>query len=212
MFNSRGALALRIDVQTLLVHSAYQAELGGFVTILHIVLSIYQFHNSLEGNITINCDCQSAINHLQKITYGNIKDYLVADFDLLHEGRTLLPHLRTTTIVTLSWVKGHYTEDKKSIQHSLNKAAHKSANDFLHKDQSYFNPSGVIIDPPTPEVSIFHDSSTITSNLPTILQKALHSAALQNTICKTEKLSEAHFDKVDWAADGRAFQSIPRSK
>ena len=46
--------------------STYRAELGDFVAILHIVLSIIQYHQSFEGSITKYCDCQSAINHLQK--------------------------------------------------------------------------------------------------------------------------------------------------
>jgi phosphoribosyl-AMP cyclohydrolase len=120
--------------------NAYRAELGGFVAILHIVLSLCQYHKSFEGSITIYCDCQSAINRLQHTSYGSIKDYLVADYDLLHEGRTLLHRLKSTTNVVLSWVKGHYSGEKKSIQHILNDEAHNLANEFLHKIKVILTP------------------------------------------------------------------------
>lgn len=139
--------------------STYRAELGGFVTILHIVFSTSEFHQLLEGNLTIYCDCQSAMNRLQKISYESLRDYLVEDFDLFHEGRTLLNRLKTFTSVTSSWVP-----------HILNDAAHNLANDFLHKDQGYYNPGRVVIDPLSLEVSILHDQSTITSNLPRTLK------------------------------------------
>ncbi len=89
------------------------------------------------------------VSHLSIVSkrYGSIKDCLVANFDLLHEGRTLLSRLRSTTTVTLSWVKGHYSGDKKSIPHILNEAAHDLANEFLHKDQGYFKPIREVIDP-----------------------------------------------------------------
>ncbi len=77
--------------------------------------------------------------------------------------------------MTITWIKGHYRGEKKSTPHILNETAHILANDFLHKDQGYFNPSKVVIDPPSWEVSILYDQSTITSNLSKTLNSELHS-------------------------------------
>ncbi len=65
----------------------FYVSLCGLVIILHILLSICHFHGTSERSVMIYCDCKSAINKLpKKQTYGSIKDYLVPDYDLLHEG------------------------------------------------------------------------------------------------------------------------------
>ncbi len=65
----------------------------------------------------------------------------MADFDLLHEDRTLLSHLKKTTSVTFAWVKGHYGRNEKPIPHTLNDVAHNLAHDFLHQDRGHYKPS-----------------------------------------------------------------------
>ncbi len=66
--------------------SAYRAEKGGLVNIFHILLSICKYHGISGGSVIIYCDCKTALNKLQRDTYGDIKDYLVPDYDLLNEG------------------------------------------------------------------------------------------------------------------------------
>lgn len=149
---------------------AYRAELGGFVSILHLLTSIYTFHQNTEGSTIIYGDCLSAINKLKRKSYGSLNDYLVANFDLLNEDRLLLDKLKTNISVTLHWVKGHSTGNKKSWPHILNNIAHNLANDSLHKDMDYYNPSTIVIDPPSLEASILYNNSTITSNMATILR------------------------------------------
>jgi hypothetical protein len=83
----------------------------------------------------------------------------------------LLKRLKTTTSMTISWVKGHNSGNVKSIPRILSEAAHDLANNFLHKDQGYYNPNKATIDPPSFEASILYDKSTIMSNLSTILKK-----------------------------------------
>ncbi len=126
--------------------SAYRAELGGFIAILHIILSVCTYHQLSGGTVIIYCDCQSAINRLQKQSYGSLKDFLVAAFDLLNEGRILLKCLKDTTQVTISWVKGHNNGDVKSMPHLLDKEVHNLANKFLHQNLGYYNPSKTVLD------------------------------------------------------------------
>jgi hypothetical protein len=111
--------------------SIHRAELGGFVAILHIIISICTFHSVSGGSVTIYGDYLSVINKLQKTMYGCLQDYLVAKYDLLHEGRTLLSKLKNEISVTLMWVKGHYTGNKKSTPHRRNGMANNLANDYL---------------------------------------------------------------------------------
>jgi hypothetical protein len=120
--------------------SAYRAELGGFVAILHILISICTFHQTTGGSIIIYGDCLSAIKKLQRKSYGGLNEYSVANFDLLNEGRILFNKLKTMTSVTLSWVKGHYSGTEKSKPHILNDMAHDLANDFLKQDNGNYNP------------------------------------------------------------------------
>jgi hypothetical protein len=70
------------------------------------------------------------------MSYGNFKDYLVPDFDLLHEGRSLLQSLKSNINVILSWVKGHYSGSDRLLPNILNDAAHDLANKFLKKKQA----------------------------------------------------------------------------
>lgn len=163
--------------------SVYRAELGGFVAIPHILISICTFHQTMGGSVTIYGDCPSTVNKLQWKSYGGLNEYLVANFDLLNEGRILFNKLKTMTLVTLYWVKGHYSGKEKSKPRILNDMAHNLANDFLKQDMGYYNPSRTVLEPPSSEISIRYDNSTITSNLNTALRNKLHKKHLQDTIC-----------------------------
>jgi len=164
--------------------SPYKAELGGLVALLHLTLMICSFYNLSGGQIVLYCDCLSAIKRLQQVTYGGIKDYTIPDFDLLHEGRLLLKKLRASQNITVSWVKGHFTGAKKSTEHKLNDMVHDLAKDFLRKDQGYYNPRRQVIGPPSLEVSILFDNSTLTSNISKYVKFQLSSKKLCSTICK----------------------------
>ncbi len=117
------------------------------MVILHVVISICTYYQLQEGSLIIYCNCKSAFNRLQKHSYGSIKGYLVADFDLLQEASTLLQQLKTNNLVTISWVKGHYNGEEKSVPQTFNETAHHLANHFLHHDMGYYNPSRMVIDP-----------------------------------------------------------------
>ncbi len=41
-----------------------------------------------------------------------------------------------------------------------------------------------------------------------ILARGLYNKSLQDTICKAEKWTNLTFNKVDWSAHDKAFQSI----
>ncbi len=192
--------------------SAYRAELGGFVATLHILHSICTFYQITNGAVIIYGDCLSAINKLQKKSYGSLKDYLVANFDLLNDRRILLEKLKTNISVTLHWVKGHSTGNKKSRPQILNDIAHSLAYEFLNKDMGNYNSSTTVIDPPSLEASVIFDGSSITSNMASILQRELQRERLQDTICKAENWSKSTFRKVDWVAYGKAFRSLSRVK
>lgn len=142
---------------------------------------------------------------MQRKSNGGLNDYLIANFNLLNEGRILLQKLKTVSSVSLSWVKGHYTGNKKSVPHILNKMAHNLANDYLHQDMDYYNPSSIVLESPSSEISILYDNSTITSKMNTILKQELYKKSLQDTICKTENWNVQTFHKVDWISYGRAF-------
>lgn len=155
------------------LNSAIRAELGGIVALLHVLLCICN-----TGNITLYCDHQSALNKMLKTTYGDIKHHLVANYDVILEGNTILKELQTTINISLLWIKGHYEGTEKSPLHSLNEVAHNLVHDFLQCDQGAYNPRSKVLEPPSAEVSILFDNSTLTSNLPSILRESLYSNSL----------------------------------
>jgi hypothetical protein len=87
-----------------------------------------------------------------------------------------------------------------------------TAYDYLQKDMGSFNPSTDMIEPPSSIISIAYENSTVTSNLPKILNHNLYSTPLLQTICKAEKWSHDTFHKVDWKAYDKAFTSVSRCK
>ncbi len=151
--------------------STHRAELGGFVAILHILITICTFHSITDGNIIIYGDCLSVINKIQRTTYGHLHDYLIANYDLLNKGRILLSKLKNVILVTVTWVKGHYNGKEKSTPRVRNDIAHNLANDYLHQVMGYFNPSSTVLEPPSSLVSILFDKSSITSNMERIIRK-----------------------------------------
>jgi hypothetical protein len=62
--------------------------------------------------VTIYCDCKSALNQFLRPNYGSIKDFLVANYDLLNEGHSLYKQLKDLTDISLTWVKGHHSGEK----------------------------------------------------------------------------------------------------
>jgi hypothetical protein len=99
--------------------------------------------------------------------------------------------------VTLSWVKGHHNGEKL-IQHSLNDEAHSVAYNFITQDQGNYNPSSTVIDPPTAEISILFDHSTLISKVSSFLREQLTATPLQATkatICKAENWTSEVFSK-----------------
>ncbi len=95
--------------------------------------------------------------------------------------------------VLVSWVKGHLNGEK-TIQHNLNDEAHSLACEFFTRDQGYYNPSISVLDPPSSEISILLDNSTLTSKMSTFLREQLTTAQIQATICKSENW-EDHFQQ-----------------
>jgi hypothetical protein len=83
-------------------HEKMRQPIGGLVNVLHILLAISQFHGFSGGSVTIYCNCKSAINKLQKTTYGSIKDLMVPDYDLLQEGKILLKKIKGIVSVKIS--------------------------------------------------------------------------------------------------------------
>lgn len=106
--------------------------------------------------------------------------------------------------VLVSWVKGHLNGEK-TIQHKLNDEAHSLACEFFTRDQGYYNPSTSVLDPPSSEILILLDNSTLTSKMSTFLREQLTTAQIQATICKSENWEEITFNKVDWDSYGRAL-------
>lgn len=129
------------------LNSVFRTELGGIVALLHILLCICRYHTLTTGNITLYCDCQSAINKTIKKTYGGVKCYLGTNYDSLHKGRTLLKELKAKVTITLSWINGHYEGEGKSVLHSLNEVAHHLAYNFLQQDQGTCNPGSKVLEP-----------------------------------------------------------------
>jgi hypothetical protein len=76
-------------------------------------------------------------------------------------------------------------------------------NVLIHQDQQYYNPSRTVLDPPSYEVSILFEGSTLTSKPSPILRLQLHTAPLINTICKAKKCFLEVSQKIDWPAFGR---------
>jgi hypothetical protein len=193
------------------LNSTICAELGGIVALLHVLLCICKYHNLTTGNITLYCDSQSALNKTLKTTDGDIKHHLVANYDLLHEGKTILKELQTTINISLLWIKGHYEGAEKSLPHSLNEVAHNLVHDFLQCDQGAYIPRSKVLEPPSAEVSILFDNFTLTSNLPSILRESLYSNSLRATICKNEQWTPGIFQQIDWQAYHTAFKSHLKS-
>ncbi len=96
------------------------------------------------------------------------------------------------------------------MQHRLNDEAHFLAQDFLANDQGYYNLRTRVIDPPSSEIFILFDNSTLTSKLSTFLREQLTTTQLQATICTSEEWKESTFNKVDWESYGKALKQASR--
>jgi hypothetical protein len=80
----------------------YRAEMGGLFGIASFLHRLYHTHNLEAGQITVACDCKSA---LEKATSSKFPHPKSPDFDLL----TDIYHMRQNTRVTWvpKWVRGH---------------------------------------------------------------------------------------------------------
>jgi hypothetical protein len=188
----------------------YRAELGGLVSVLHILTTISTHYKISSGELTVYSNCLSAIKHVQHSYKLGLTHHLAPDYDLLNEGRTLLNQLQTSCKVTLKWIKGHF-KGKKSIAHKLNEIAHNLAYSYLKEGHVTHNPQKLVYDPPSYEVSFQYNGSTITFKLPSYISQALYSKSLRDTICKNENWTVSTFNKVDWQAYYKNMQTTTRS-
>jgi hypothetical protein len=191
--------------------SPYRAELSGLVALLHVLNSVSTYFDVTSGEAIIYCDCLSAIRHLKPRMFGGLKDHLVPDYDLLNEGRNLLAKLSNCCNIKLTWVKGHYQENKKTIEHKLNDTVHDLAYQYLKNTPGLNSSRKQVIDPPSYEISVLFDGSTLTSKLQQFISSQLYSKSLQDTICKNENWTCETFQLVDWNAYQKAFTSASRS-
>jgi hypothetical protein len=98
--------------------------------------------------------------------------------------------------------------EEKSTPHIFNDIAHALAYSFLHRDNNYYNPSRTVINPPSSDVAILYDNSTLTSNMSSVLKDCLYKDSLKATICKTENWTPEIFQQIDWQSCAAALSCI----
>ncbi len=110
--------------------SLQRLELCSINASLSLLLSICISHNITSGSLTLFNDCKKAHKLLLK-PGRKFKRFLLDDYDLLVETRTVLQDLWARDSLDLQWVKSHYNRKQREIQHDLNNEAHWLATSCL---------------------------------------------------------------------------------
>lgn len=69
---------------------------------------------------------------------------------------------------------------RKNIPHKLNDEAYSLAYNFLARDQGCYNPSTTVINPPSSEILILFDNSTLTSKILNLFSGTTHFQSSKN--------------------------------
>lgn len=130
----------------------------------------------LSGSALIYNDCSKALKHINS-PGRKFKRFLDDDYDLFNEARILLAKLQKCISISLIWIRGHYSGQKRELQHDLNVEAHHQATAFL-KGTTY---TYINISPPSTLASL-HKDITLTSKWWKVIHSAVHSQPLRNTM------------------------------
>jgi hypothetical protein len=117
----------------------------------------------------------------------------------------MIKRLQEYISFSLAWVEGHYSGDKKELQHILNEDAHQLATSALATTQDQYSK----VSPPSSVVAIWC-RFILTSKWQTILSERMHSNSLCQTICKNNHWTEDQFNSVDWAVLQSCLQRFSR--
>jgi hypothetical protein len=131
------------------------------------------------------------------------KRFLVDDYDIIFETRSLLVDLQQRVTFHLLWVRGHYSGNKRELEHDLNEEAHCLTSFSLPK--FFVND----VSPPSSLVDL-SCGYTLTSRWQATLLELAHADSLCKTICKNANWSEDTFNKVDWPALQACMFKLPR--
>jgi hypothetical protein len=192
------------------VMSPYRAELSGLTSILFILLWVTTFNSIETGSVTIYCDNTSALDRIFTAIRqsNNPLQQLIADIDLISCARDLLLQLPVDIQIRKEWVKGHYTDSNRELQHDLNDMADELAvqHNSTRRSPNAYPP----LISPMSEAEILQDNHIITSCLPQIIRKARHLDDLQQAILHQTKWDLQTFHKVHWNGHKAAFTSHGR--
>lgn len=156
--------------------SAIHAQLCSLVVLLHILHTTCTTYNVTSGSAQIYNDCSKALKHINS-PGRKFKRFLDDDYDLFNEARILLAKLQKCISISLIWIRGHYSGQKRELQHDLNVEAHHQATAFL-KGTTY---TYINISPPSTLASL-HKDITLTSKWWKVIHSAVHSQPLRNTM------------------------------
>jgi len=187
--------------------TSYRSELSGIVATLYIIYRICQYYTIETGGMTLYCDNKGALKNAFTPIKAGVTPYFKTDHDLVEVAQALVPVI--PILITTSWVKGHYSGKDRQYQHDLNEEADRIAGRY----QDCQTPHRTIrkpLPPPNYRVRLLHDSSVITSKLPSILVKSIHEENIIAHIIRKAGWSNATFQKVHWESHERAFCRLPR--
>ena len=86
----------------------YRAEMGGLFGIAAFLGLLQQGHHITHGQITVACDCRSALDKVMSTQFPHPKH---PNFDLLAEIHNLRE--RNPVMWISKWVKGHQDDDRR---------------------------------------------------------------------------------------------------
>ncbi len=102
---------------------------------------------------------------------------LKADIDLLACGRDLLLQLPLEVSLKHKWVKGHFTGDRRLLQHNLNEIADRLAREYNSTQRPTSTSTPVL--PPTSQVELVYQNYVVTSRLLQLVKISIHDVPLK---------------------------------
>ena len=146
------------------------------------------------GSITPYNDCLKAHKQVNASS-RKFKCFLEVDYNVINKIRGLIKRLRNHMSFSLVWVKGHYSGQKREIQHDMNDEVLQLATSALAATRHQFSD----IAPPSSLITL-RSCDSLTSKWQATLQEQAHADSLHQTIYKNSKWSEDQFHMVDWTA------------
>jgi predicted RNA-binding Zn-ribbon protein involved in translation (DUF1610 family) len=189
---------------------AYRSELGGIVGILVMLeLLCSQFYLT-SGQVTLGCDCESAIKKLRAHKHPKPSD---SHYDLLMDCRARIRALPIT--VTFKWVEGH--QDSKHKGHSLaldwwarqNIAMDNRAKAHWHRTKHHTPPNIVFQHEP---YAVLLDGVKLSSFHKGRVHASTGQGPIRHYWQTKHKLSDTQFQDINWQATQTAQRAQPMGR